>query len=165
MTLQKIILVTVISTMSSLCLANKTVIKMFRTKDHTMLGTVTATETTRGLKLTPNLHSLPPGKHGFHVHVMPNCGDHGQAAQGHLDPFHTNKHLGPYNPQGHLGDLPVLVVNNQGLANHAVIAPRLHLKDIKGHSLMIHEGGDNYSDSPLPLGGGGARIACGVISQ
>ncbi|MBF9200908.1 superoxide dismutase, partial [Acinetobacter baumannii] len=23
--------------------------------------------------------------------------------------------------------------------------------------------GDNYSDSPLPLGGGGARIACGVI--
>ncbi|SSP59941.1 Cu/Zn superoxide dismutase [Acinetobacter baumannii] len=28
---------------------------------------------------------------------------------------------------------------------------------------MIHAGGDNYSDSPLPLGGGGARIACGVI--
>jgi Cu-Zn family superoxide dismutase len=28
---------------------------------------------------------------------------------------------------------------------------------------MIHEGGDNYSDQPKPLGGGGARIACGVI--
>ncbi|WP_324128836.1 superoxide dismutase family protein, partial [Acinetobacter baumannii] len=28
---------------------------------------------------------------------------------------------------------------------------------------MIHAGGDNYSDSPQPLGGGGARIACGVI--
>jgi Cu-Zn family superoxide dismutase len=28
---------------------------------------------------------------------------------------------------------------------------------------MIHEGGDNYSDEPAPLGGGGARIACGVI--
>ena len=23
-------------------------------------------------------------------------------------------------------------------------------------------GGDNYSDQPVPLGGGGARIACGV---
>jgi Cu-Zn family superoxide dismutase len=28
---------------------------------------------------------------------------------------------------------------------------------------MIHAGSDNYSDSPKPLGGGGARIACGVI--
>jgi Cu-Zn family superoxide dismutase len=28
---------------------------------------------------------------------------------------------------------------------------------------MIHEGGDNYSDKPKPLGGGGARIACGVV--
>ena len=29
---------------------------------------------------------------------------------------------------------------------------------------MIHAGGDNYSDQPQPLGGGGARIACGVIN-
>jgi len=29
---------------------------------------------------------------------------------------------------------------------------------------MIHAGGDNYSDSPAPLGGGGARIACGVLA-
>ena len=28
---------------------------------------------------------------------------------------------------------------------------------------MIHAGGDNYSDEPQPLGGGGGRIACGVI--
>ena len=28
---------------------------------------------------------------------------------------------------------------------------------------MIHAGGDNYSDQPKPNGGGGARIACGVI--
>jgi Cu-Zn family superoxide dismutase len=28
---------------------------------------------------------------------------------------------------------------------------------------MIHAGGDNYSDEPEPLGGGGARIACGVV--
>jgi Cu-Zn family superoxide dismutase len=28
---------------------------------------------------------------------------------------------------------------------------------------MIHAGGDNYSDHPKRLGGGGARIACGVV--
>jgi superoxide dismutase, Cu-Zn family len=30
---------------------------------------------------------------------------------------------------------------------------------------MIHAGGDNYADQPQPLGGGGARIACGVIGK
>ena len=64
---------------------------------------------------------------------------------------------------GHLGDLPALVVDNTGVATTAVIAPRLKLADIQGRAIMIHAGGDNYSDSPLPLGGGGARIACGVI--
>jgi Cu-Zn family superoxide dismutase len=29
---------------------------------------------------------------------------------------------------------------------------------------VIHGGGDNYSDSPQPLGGGGARVACGVVA-
>jgi Cu-Zn family superoxide dismutase len=28
---------------------------------------------------------------------------------------------------------------------------------------MVHAGGDNHSDHPQPLGGGGGRIACGVI--
>jgi len=28
--------------------------------------------------------------------------------------------------------------------------------DVKGRSIMIHAGGDNYSDQPAPLGGGGA---------
>ena len=39
----------------------------------------------------------------------------------------------------------------------------LKLEALTGRTIMIHEGGDNYSDSPQPLGGGGARIACGVI--
>ncbi|MEW3305172.1 hypothetical protein MZT66_26250 [Escherichia coli] len=32
------------------------------------------------------------------------------------------------------------------------------------HSLPAgHAGGDNHDDHPEPLGGGGARIACGII--
>ena len=37
------------------------------------------------------------------------------------------------------------------------------MNDLYGRALVIHAGGDNYSDSPEPLGGGGARLACGVV--
>ena len=74
----------------------------------------------------------------------------------------TGKHLGP-RAEGHKGDLPALRVDAGGNAMNAVIAPRLKLADVKGRSIMIHAGGDNYSDQPSPLGGGGARIACGVV--
>ncbi|MEA2738922.1 MAG: superoxide dismutase, Cu-Zn family, partial [Acetobacteraceae bacterium] len=31
------------------------------------------------------------------------------------------------------------------------------------HALVIHANGDNYSDAPAALGGGGGRSACGEI--
>lgn len=46
---------------------------------------------------------------------------------------------------------------------HAVLAPRLKLDDLRARSLMIHIGGDNHADHPMPLGGGGGRLACGVM--
>ena len=86
----------------------------------------------------------------------------GLAAGGHFDPGKTNSHLGPY-ANGHLGDLPALYVDSSGTAVHPVLAPRIYLYELKGHALMIHQGGDNYADIPKPLGGGGARVACGVV--
>jgi len=127
------------------------------------VGTITAQETKYGLLFTPHLAGLTPGVHGFHVHVNPSCDDNGTAAGGHLDPMNTGKHLGPYNDNGHLGDLPALFVDKDGTATMPVLAPRLKLADIMNHSLMIHEGGDNYSDTPAKLGGGGGRMVCGVI--
>ena len=76
----------------------------------------------------------------------------------------TKQHGLPWG-NGHLGDLPALYVDMHGTANNPVLAPRLKLADIAGKSLMIHAGGDNHSDSPAALGGGGMRIACGVIPQ
>jgi Cu-Zn family superoxide dismutase len=127
------------------------------------IGAIVAKETPYGLLLTPNLNSLTPGEHGFHVHVNPSCDKQGMDAGGHLDPEKTNKHLGPYDDKGHLGDLPVLIVDKEGSATLPVLAPRLKLQDLKNHSLMVHEGGDNYSDMPK-LGGGGGRIACGIVN-
>ncbi|MCL7653093.1 superoxide dismutase family protein, partial [Klebsiella pneumoniae] len=84
-------------------------------------------------------------------------------AGGHSDPQHTGKHEGPLGA-GHLGDLPLLVVNDAGVADQPIIAPRLKtLAEVKGKALMVHVGGDNMADSPQPLGGGGERFACGVI--
>jgi len=135
------------------------------------LGTVTFADSKWGLLITPDLSGLPPGARGFHIHAKPACGPAenegkmaaGFAAGGHLDPAQSKKHLGPYDADGHLGDLPPLVVGADGKATLPVLAPRLSVKDVTGHSIMIHEGGDNFSDQPKPLGGGGARIACGVI--
>ena len=86
----------------------------------------------------------------------------GQNAGGHYDPGNTGRHEGPYG-NGHLGDLPVLAVNASGAATVPVLAPRVRVSDLLGRSLMVHAGGDNYSDIPAPGGGGGARFACGVV--
>ena len=115
-----------------------------------------------GVSFTPDLDGiLPAGDHGFHLHVNGDCGDGGRAAGGHYDPENTGRHEGP-DGNGHLGDLPRLT-SDAGRVTTAVIAPRLTVDDLWGRALVIHEGGDNYSDSPAPLGGGGARIACGVF--
>jgi Cu-Zn family superoxide dismutase len=87
----------------------------------------------------------------------------GLAAGGHFDPLHSNQHRGPYEQDGHLGDLPPLYSDEQHKITGVVLAPRLTLDMIAQRSLIIHQYGDNFSDHPEPLGGGNARIACGII--
>lgn len=136
----------------------------------TALGTVRIVETAHGLAFYPALNGLPPGLHGFHIHEKPSCAageSNGTtvpalAAGGHLDPHGSKKHGEPWG-DGHLGDLPPLFVAADGKATSPVLGPRLKLADVKQRSLMIHAGGDNHADHPMPLGGGGARVACGVI--
>lgn len=136
------------------------------------IGTLTLTDSRGGLHVVPKLKGLPPGQRGFHVHENPNCGpamkdgkmQAGLAAGGHYDPNATGKHMGPHGSGGHAGDLPVLNVAADGTATQPVNALRLSLNNVRGRSIVIHEGGDNFSDDPKPLGGGGGRIACGAIS-
>lgn len=125
----------------------------------------------KGLIVTPRMHKLPPGPHGFHIHEAKSCAPKagpdgkpvpGLSAGGHYDPDKTAKHLGPEG-QGHKGDLPALVVAADGTTSGSLVAPRLKVADLKGKALIIHGGGDNYSDQPSPLGGGGARIACATF--
>ncbi|MNJ50747.1 Superoxide dismutase [Cu-Zn] precursor [compost metagenome] len=135
------------------------------------IGTITLEQGKYGTLLTPDLRDLSPGVHGFHLHEKPSCestmadGNNtpAGAAGGHWDPGNTKSHKGLYDDSGHKSDLPVLYVSAKGTANHPVLAPRLKTEEFKGHALMVHAGGDNHSDHPLALGGGGARIVCGVV--
>lgn len=134
-----------------------------------IIGLIEFQDSVKGLKIRPNLSGLTEGQHGMHVHQNPDCGPAekdgamvaGLAAGGHYDPDNTGKHLGPKG-YGHLGDLPVLYVDAKGNATRSSWAPRLTTADLAGRSIIIHSGGDTYSDVPKPLGGGGARIACGL---
>ncbi len=134
------------------------------------VGQVTITESKYGVVFTPSLKNLTPGVHGFHLHQEPSCEpkekdgkmEAAGAAGGHYDPASTKVHGTPWG-EGHLGDLPPLYVEANGSSKQPVLAPRLKLGDVSGRAMMIHAGGDNHSDHPVALGGGDARIACGVI--
>ena len=137
-----------------------------------VIGSVTAKDSDQGLVIFPDLANLTAGDHGFHLHSDPSCeaamnpeGESvaGLAAAGHWDPDNSGTHLGPFG-SGHRGDLSKLIVDADGTTKTSVVAPRLNTKALKGHALIVHAGGDTYSDTP-PLGGGGARVACGVINS
>ena len=134
------------------------------------VGTITLSDSKDGVTIATDLKGLPPGEHGFHMHEKPSCDPAdkdgkktaAQAAGGHFDSDGIKAHKGP-GGGGHKGDLPKLVVDEKGNAKGTLTVEGLKLDDVAGRSLMIHEGGDNYSDTPKPLGGGGTRMACGVI--
>ena len=141
------------------------------------IGKVKATDSENGVVLNVSLKDLPGGAHGFHLHEIGNCGPGpgpdgaaaaGMAAGGHYDPAGSGRHMGPA-ARGHLGDLPVIFVETDEDGgkpyNSVLVAPYLKVADMLGRALVIHKNGDNYADEPKPLGGGGARIACGVVAN
>jgi Cu-Zn family superoxide dismutase len=136
------------------------------------IGIIEFQDSAKGLKVWPQLRGLTQGQHGIHVHQNPSCAPAavdgnvvpGLAAGGHFDPNQIGRHEGPTG-QGHLGDLPVLYVDAAGRATRSSWAPRLKTTDLAGRAIIIHAGGDNYSDNPQKLGGGGSRVACGVVGE
>jgi Cu-Zn family superoxide dismutase len=115
------------------------------------------------------VHDLPPGFHGFHVHEVGQCEPPFTSAGGHLnleDAFHPE----------HTGDMPVLLVNNDGTGETSFETDRFALKDLldeDGSAIIVHALPDNYANIPerygevdqdtLETGDSGERIACGAI--
>ncbi|KHT50503.1 superoxide dismutase family protein [Vibrio sinaloensis] len=169
--MNKTTLLAALTLMSTPSLAETLSVEMMDLGTGQSTGQVVISASEYGTVFTPDLKGLPAGAHGFHLHQNGSCesstkGDKtvlGGAAGGHYDPQGTGKHGFPWTDDNHLGDLPALYVNAEGLANQPLLAPRVKLSDVKGRALMVHAGGDNHSDHPAKLGGGGARIVCGVI--
>ncbi len=137
-----------------------------------IIGTIAISETKSGasIKVVIAAKGVPAGDHGFHLHEKGSCAPAmkdgkmaaGEAAGPHYDPDKAGSHKGPKGA-GHKGDLPLLKATEAGV-DQTVVSDRLTAQEIRGRALMIHEGGDTYSENPKD-GGGDKRIACAVVPK
>jgi superoxide dismutase, Cu-Zn family len=128
--------------------------------------------------VSASVWGLAPEFHGFHVHAVGEC----------VPPFTSA--LGHYNPGNaahgaHAGDLPSLLVNQDGTGQLQFATDRFSISDLfdaDGSALIVHAGRDNYANIPdryiqqatgtpgpdaetLATGDAGARAACGVVEM
>ena len=125
----KVKLAIILSCLSFISSADTLTVEIKTTDNATPIGKVEFEDSQHGLIIKPNLMAMNPGLHGFHIHQNPSCDKQGTAAGGHYDPAKTGKHLGPYQ-DGHLGDLPVLYVDQSGSAKLVTLAPRLKVQQL-----------------------------------
>jgi Cu-Zn family superoxide dismutase len=129
-------------------------------------GRLQATEAPTGVLLTVEVQGLAPGWHGMHLHEKGDCsaGDF-TSAGGHINHATAKKLHGLLNTGGpDFGDLPNIYVAADGTGKaeaFTTLVKFAELTDVDGSALVIHANKDDHSAQPI--GGAGARVACGVI--
>lgn len=147
--------------------------------DGRLVGRVTLRQTDDLVVVRGRAKSLTPGFHGFHIHTIGLC--EADAAAG---PFTTagGHFTGGATAHGdHAGDMPSLLVTQDGRAFARFITDRFTLADLldaDGSAVIVHDGRDNFANIPLryesggvpgpdattlATGDAGTRAACGVI--
>jgi Cu-Zn family superoxide dismutase len=120
------------------------------------LGTIDLIDAPTGTLLRIELDGLAPGPKAIHIHSVGDCTD-GQAH-------------GLLNPDGpDAGDLTNFYVHDNGYAWAEIFTPLASLDghvgatilDDDGAALVVHTRSDDHSSQPI--GGAGARVACGLI--
>lgn len=147
-------------------------IAALKTADGTDAGSVTAYRGPLGLLFRVEGRNWPAGWHGVHLHMTGTCeGPAFTSAGGHVDHPTTDRAHGLLNMNGgpELGDLQNVFAFGDGTANAEVYAAgsqtseRGHdLMDSDGLSFIVHANPDDHVSQPI--GGAGARIACGVFA-
>jgi superoxide dismutase, Cu-Zn family len=135
------------------------------TKGNKAIGEVTFEQVGNRVRMFAYADRLAPGReHGFHIHEVGDCGDNGNAAKGHFNPF-AKPHGRHDSPERHAGDLPPLQANKAGRAKLDQELDLITLRpgpgNIVGKAIIIHADPDDFKTQPH--GNAGARIACGVI--
>jgi Cu-Zn family superoxide dismutase len=145
---------------------------MLKTADGTDAGSVTAYRGPLGLLFRVEGRNWPAGWHGVHLHMTGTCEGPGfTSAGGHVDHPTQDRAHGLLNMNGgpELGDLQNVYAASDGTARAEVYAAgsqtseRGHdLMDADGLSFIVHANPDDHVSQPI--GGAGARIACGVFA-
>ena len=144
----------------------------FIDKESKPVGSAMLTEGPNGVAIFLDLNGLPPGPKAIHIHTVGTCEDPEAgfvASKGHLNP--DGKEHGLMNPKGpDAGDLPNLVVLDDGSVQVEMFTPLASLGGAEGRATMLDEDGAalvihiNRDDHiTQPIGGAGPRIACGVV--
>ena len=108
--------------------------------------------------------------HGLHVHAGGACtGDFISSAGSHWDD-------GSHSHGAHLGDLPSVLVGDDGEAELTAAVPRFDVDEIVGRTVILHAKPDNFNNVPTAYSGSsaavtatgntgdaGSRYGCGVI--
>ncbi|MFT3898944.1 MAG: superoxide dismutase family protein [Gordonia sp. (in: high G+C Gram-positive bacteria)] len=141
------------------------------------IGTATFTKEGKGVKVVVTVNKgLEKGFHGMHLHTNGVCEpDKGEAfstAGGHLQ---VDGHTG--HPSS--GDLVSIYIGEDGSGTVTTTTEGVTIDQIKGKSIIIHAGADNFGNIPdrysaagkpgpdqktMDTGDAGARAACGVIA-
>jgi len=131
------------------------------------IGAVSVSANASGNALvTIALNDIPEGEHAVHLHETGDCSaEDFTSAGGHIAgdrPHGIDAEGGP-----HPGDLPNVIVQDDGIINAQFFNPHLVMVDMildeNGSAFVMHEGADDYETQPA--GDAGDRIACGVLVQ
>lgn len=133
------------------------------TQGNTANGSVRFSKQGDKVLIDADIKGLTPGLHGFHVHDKGDCSaPDGSSAGGHFNP--TGAPHGPISAAHHLGDMPMLVADDNGRAKLRMGLSSLMLDgphSIVGKAVIVHAQADDFQTQPT--GNSGARVACGVI--
>lgn len=133
-------------------------------------GTATFEALNRGVLITFDLHDLPPGAHGIHLHTSGNCNAKtGFTSAGPIFTLVPGRRHGYLAEGGPLaGDLPNQFAGADGRLRASVETGSFSLGNGKrsifdrdGVALIVDARADDYRTQPL--GNAGDRIACGVV--
>jgi Cu-Zn family superoxide dismutase len=134
------------------------------TQGNNVSGTITFTQTEKGVRVVANLQGLSKGRHGFHIHEFGDCSSaDGMSAGGHYNP-EGKSHGAPMDMSRHMGDMGNIVAGESGKAHLEYTDAMIKLNgpnSIVGKSVIVHKGADDLKSQPA--GNAGPRVACGVI--